>query len=582
MEISRAGWRWAVVAALAATCGVRVARAEGTSSFDKAVTSIVARESALATSLEKYHPLVETYIQTLEPDRQLGAIPTKDDYFLGKLELARGTGGAPGQTGDQGGRKLLDLFKDFYAHNFKPDGFARMIVLDAGSFDREHYDFEFVRREFLGEVRTLVFEVVPKESARPGSFIGRIWVEDRDFNVVRYNGTYNGAVKQSLHFDSWRIQMGPGVWFPAYVYSEESEFRPKDQLLVRKFKGMTRIWGYELKRRTGEEEFTKVQIEGRLASDKTEGPGDLSPVGSLRAWEREAEENVLQRLEKGGLLAPEGEVDKVLETVVTNLEVTNSLDIDPRPRCRVLMTSPLESFTVGHTIVLSRGLIDVLPDEASLAMVLAHELGHILAGHQLDTKYAFSDQMLVGDKQAMEQFFLKRDPGEEYEADGKAIMLLENSPYKDKLSNAGLFLKALSLRAKALPALIRPHFGNRLAEKDKLYRMAKVVESAPELYMTALNQTAALPLGGRVKVDPWSGRIELMKGNQVVLLSPREKMPFEVTPLMPYLVRREDQAPPPSRPQAPAEEAPVIQATEARAAVQATPPAPAPDQDRRP
>ncbi len=581
MEISGTGRKLALVLAIVAACGAGPARADGTTPFDQAVASIVAREGALVTSLEKYHPLVETYIQTLEPDRQLGAVPTKDDYFLGRLELARGDGRVQGEAGDRQERKLLDLFKDFYARNFKPDGFARMIVLDAGSFDREHYDFEFVRREFLGEVRTLVFEVVPKESARPGSFIGRIWVEDRDYNVVRYNGTYLGASKQSLHFDSWRIQMGPGAWFPAYVYTEESEFRPKDQLLVRKFKGMTRIWGYEIKRRTGEEEFTKVQVEDRLAKDRTEGPGDLSPVGSLRAWEREAEENVLQRLEKGGLLAPEGEVDEVLETVVTNLEVTNSLDIDPRPRCRVLLTSPLESFTVGHTIVLSRGLIDVLPDEASLAMVLAHEMGHILAGHQLDTKYAFSDHMLVGDKEAMERFFLRRDPGEEYEADAKALMLLENSPYKDKLGNAGLFLKALSLRAKALPALIRPHFGNRLAEKDKLYRMAKVVEGAPELYMTALNQTAALPLGGRVKVDPWTGRIELMKGNQVVLLSPREKMPFEVTPLMPYLVRREDAAPGVAKPVGQPEDASVMQAAAPQAA-QATPRAPAPDQDHRP
>src|SRR5207244_6109737 len=59
-----------------------------------------------------------------------------------------------------------------------------------------------------------------------------------------------------------------------------------------------------------------------------------------------------------------------------NLEVTNNLDIQPEVRCRVLLTSTLESFTIGHTIVLSRGLIDVLPDEASLATMVAHELGH--------------------------------------------------------------------------------------------------------------------------------------------------------------------------------------------------------------
>ena len=56
-------------------------------------------------------------------------------------------------------------------------------------------------------------------------------------------------------------------------------------------------------------------------------------------------------------------MDKTLETVVNNLEVTNNLDIDVH--CRVMLTSTLETFSIGHTIVISRGLLDVLPDEAS-------------------------------------------------------------------------------------------------------------------------------------------------------------------------------------------------------------------------
>jgi hypothetical protein len=40
-----------------------------------------------------------------------------------------------------------------------------------------------------------------------------------------------------------------------------------------------------------------------------------------------------------------------------------------------------------------------------------------------------------------------------------------------------------------------------------------------------------------VKLDPWSNRLEMMKTKPVVLLSPQEKMPFEVTPFFPYLSR---------------------------------------------
>jgi hypothetical protein len=105
-------------------------------------------------------------------------------------------------------------------------------------------------------------------------------------------------------------------------------------------------------------------------------------------------------------------------------------------------------------------------------------------------------------------------------------------------------LKALAAKATDLPALIRPHFGSRMANRNETYRMSRIVDAAPELDPAAVEQTAALPLGGRVKLDPWSARIELMKNNRVPLISAREKMPFQVTPLMPYLARHGSQGPP--------------------------------------
>src|SRR5437899_1324736 len=152
-----------------------------------------------------------------------------------------------------------------------------------------------------------------------------------------------------------------------------------------RFKGQTRLWGYNVGKSNAQNELTALIVESDQIKDRIEDAESTSPVYALRTWERQAEDNVIQRLEKAGLIAPDGEVNKVLETVATNLEVTNNLDILPEIRARVLLTSPLESFTIGHTIVLSRGLIDVLPDEASLAMVIAHELAHIALGHRLDT-----------------------------------------------------------------------------------------------------------------------------------------------------------------------------------------------------
>jgi hypothetical protein len=52
-----------------------------------------------------------------------------------------------------------------------------------------------------------------------------------------------------------------------------------------------------------------------------------------------------------------------------------------------------------------------------------------------------------------------------------------------------------------------------------------------------LDQIAALPIGARIKLDPWNDHVELVKAKPVALLSAREKMPFEVTPFMPFLMR---------------------------------------------
>jgi hypothetical protein len=276
--------------------------------------------------------------------------------------------------------------------------------------------------------------------------------------------------------------------------------------------------------------------------DRSEPSHEASPIESERAWELQAEENGVERLQKIGLLAPPGEVDKVLETVVNNLIATNNLTRLPDVRCRVLLTEPLESFTIGRTIVMSRGLLDVLPDEASLAMVLAHELSHIVLGHGLDTKLAFNDSVLFPDEKTFERLDFTRNTADEEAADQKALNLLAKSPYQDKLGNAGLFLKALQTRAPQLKHLIRPHLGNSLAGGETI-RMSALLNSAPQLEMSRVDQIAALQLGGRVRVDPWSNRVELVKTKPVALLSAYEKMPFEVTPFLPYLTRVQAVAP---------------------------------------
>jgi hypothetical protein len=506
--------------------------------MDQVVNLFIEREHGLIKALSNRTPVVETYLQNLTADPQLGPVPSEDRYFLGRMDM--------GETVDRKDylkeqeksmqSRLTGGFQKLFKVQYQPMGFSWMVYADRTDFDREHYDFHYARREFLGDVRCLVFDITPKKSAGKGRFLGRVWVEDQDYNIVRLNGTYYPAPRNTyfFHMDSWRLNLIPGYWVPSFIYSEEGDFSAgvKNKLA---FKAQTRIWGYDLKKGGKDDELTQIRVDS--VKDETASTQDASPLQAERVWQQQAEDNVIERLTNAGLLAPEGDVDRILQTVVNNLEVTNNIDL-PRPvRTRVLLTAPLETFSVGNTIVISRGLVDVLPDEASLAAVLSHELAHIVLGHNLGSKYAFNDRMLFSDDSTYQNLGFKHIPEEETAADKKAVELLKNSPYAQKLDNVGLFLKALQTRAGSLSALLTTHLGNPLTEAGTVNRLSALAGQGPALDINKLDQIAALPLGGRVKINPWDDKAEMVKTAPVAITSARDKMPFEVTPFFPRLAR---------------------------------------------
>jgi hypothetical protein len=551
MRISRVSLLLASLAVTASTARAQATDQTSETASREPVTAndIVDRmsqaERAVIVRLKTYHPLIEVYIQNLAPDEARGWVPTDDNYVLGQLKFDEKPTLRPfGQKEPRG--VLLRIRSS--APNVG-DAFAAMVSPDWRVLERKRYEFKYVRREFLGESRCFVFDVRPLRDAKEG-FVGRIWIEDRDYNLVRFNGVSGGTDEElsgllkrtlSFHMDSWRVNVAPGVWVPSYVYSEETDLngatssKKRDQRQAR-FKSQTRIWGYQAHDADRSASLTTIRIDEPNVADTSEGAAQLSPVLSQRRWEQEAEANVLEKLEAMGLLAPVGEADKVLDTVLNNLVVTNKLNLERPLHCRILLTSPLESFTIGHTIVLSRGLIDVLPDEASLATMLAHELSHVALGHPLiDTKFSFADRLMVADGELLQTLRFRHTPREEAAADEKVIELLGKSPYRDKLADAGLFLRALADRVKQLPRLIQPHIGDYMAANGQMTRLADLIKEAPPLMPDSLEQIAALQLGARLVLDPWSGKLALDRTPAVPLTSVREKVPFAVTQLMPVI-----------------------------------------------
>jgi hypothetical protein len=504
---------------------------------NQAIDRILAREHDEIATIRHYSPIIETYIQDMKPDKDMGEIPVRDHYFLGQANLSRGVVDNSMLTGKKGKLDQLNPIShlaDYFGSSYVPEGFLQMIYIDMNGLDRQHYQFDYVRREFLGDVRCVVFDVNPLPKSGKGRFKGRIWAEDQNYTIVRFNGIYtpiSGINGFNLHFDSWRLNVAPGLWLPAFVFSQESELKDFLGKNIR-FKSQTRLWGYDLRAANRQEEFSELTIESPNAiQDQGAQQTDRSPVEAEREWQHQAEINVLDRLQRVGLLSPKGEIDKVLETVVNNLEVTNNLDIEPEVHCRILLTGTLESFSIGHTIVLSRGLLDVLPDEASLATMLSQELASIIVTKPSTDQWGFNDTTNVSTVEALAHFSFKDNPDQVQMANQKAVELLKNSPYKDKLATAGLFLKELDQDSKSLSALINPHLGNRVSVYTQL------INSAPQLDRGKVDQISALPLGARVKLDPWSDAVELLRAKPTPLLSAREKMPFEVTPFMPYLTR---------------------------------------------
>jgi hypothetical protein len=540
------------------TIGVSCAYAKKTPKYEQTrqltaeqaalVEKAVQREKVLVDDIKQRTPLVETYIQDTRPDPKLYEVPVDDHYTLSRVDFGsaffdktytprtestkKGFLGLKGSLGAvKGITKLLGLEKFTYSET----GFMEMMFIDPNGFNQQNYVFSFVRREFLGNVRTWVFDVHPK-IAGEGRFYGRIWIEDQGGNVVRFNGTYTGSQREDtskyyFHFDSWRMNLQPGIWLPVAVYVEETQRMEGSKNSVG-LKAQTHFWGYSLKLPTRNSENVSVKVDD--AVDRSNDSTDVGPLQASRMWVTQAENNVIDRLVEAGLVAPAdqgGYENKVLDQIVVNLIVPNNLAFTDQVHTRVLLTDTIEATTVGNTILLSRGLLDSLPSEEAIASVISMELAHIAMGHHIDTRYAFNDRLLFPDESTFQRIDMYHSDSDNADAAKRAMVYLQASMYKDKLPNAGLYWEQLVERSKELKALNTPKLGDSLLKPDGTAWMADLEHMAPKINWDDLNQTAALPLGSWLKVDPWDDSVHMLDAKRYAPMNSRDKMPFEVTPI---------------------------------------------------
>ncbi len=520
------------------------------------VQKAITQEKVLIKNIQQRTPLVETYIQDTKPDVKLYEVPMADHYMLSRVDFGKGFFDktyVPKEDAKRnffrdsvsamtGLTKALGLDTHF---TYMPNGFMEMMFIDPSGFDQQHYVFSFVRREFLGTVRTWVFDVHPRAEVKGmGRFYGRIWIEDEGGNVVRFNGTYTGpssedASKYFFHFDSWRMNVQPGIWLPVAVYVEETQ-RTEGEKTVG-LKAQTHFWGYSLKLPTRNAENVSVKVDD--AVDKSDDSQDVGPLQASRMWIAQAENNIIDRLVEAGLVAPldpGGYEDKVLGQIVINLIVPNNLAFTDPIHCRVLLTDTIEATTVGNTILVSKGLLDSLPSEEAIASVMSLELAHIAMGHHIDTRYAFNDRLLFPDESTFRQINMNHSDVDNGTASKKAMEYLEASMYKDKLPNAGLYFEQLADRGTALRALNTPKLGDSMLKPDGTPWLGELAHMAPKINWDDPTQQAALPLGSWLKTDPWDDKVHMLNAKRYLPMNARDKMPFEVTPIFYKLQRYEE------------------------------------------
>jgi hypothetical protein len=167
------------------------------------------------------------------------------------------------------------------------------------------------------------------------------------------------------------------------------------------------------------------------------------------------------------------------------------------------------------------------------------ERAHIVMGHHIDTRYAFNDRLMFPDEATFQKIDMYHSDHDNAEAAKRAMEYLRASMYKDKLASAGMYYAQLADREKQLKALSTPSLGDSLLQADGTPWMADLQKMSPKLNWDDLAQRPALPLGSWLKTDPWDDRVHQLSAKIYAYMNPRDKMPFEVTPIF-YKLQRYD------------------------------------------
>ena len=310
-------------------------------------------EREMVDQLTDARPILETYLQGVSLDD--GTV-LDDAYFLSRVDFSHNF---HSRSAERKGRQEFLIGRarssryvqidSKHRWRLRPNGYLDMLFVDIDNFDADTYDLAYAGREPVGTTACLRFSVTPREQHINGRFVGTVWVEATSYKIVRIKGTFTPFPQRKhrsrdltyFHFDSLRQRVEPGVWRPAFAYFDEKrpESNHPNQFNFH-IRGNTFMWGY----------------------------------GSPAA-KPDQEKNIVSRLDTNILLARPDVTERHIDSLIQHLARG-----DTQIHCRILLTTPVEMFSFGKTVVVSRGLLNILPTEDDLTVLLAREVARIDLG----------------------------------------------------------------------------------------------------------------------------------------------------------------------------------------------------------
>ncbi len=438
-------------------------------------------EQKTIAQVAKRQPIFEAYVQSLDPERRPEPI-VDDAYFLGRVELNADAARLDSPLrlalgGSSESRRIRVNTGDRWP--LYPDGYVDMLFVDLGDFDPDHYELIYKGRDEVGRKNSLRFAVRPLNPGTSGRFVGEIWVDPVSFHIFRIAGTFSpkrlsrlskyfnpGGISRVglyFHFDSWRQEVSPGLWLPSYTFfDEERHFNEGDLTTSFHLRGNIWVWGYQT----------------------------LAPVHAS---------GLLGELESSSLLASPGKVEQDLVTIIRAIQSANGL-VQPEIACRVLLTTPAEIFSIDDTVVISRGLLNLVPDRPTLAGLLAREVGHIMLGHSrrntLNPVRVFEESRRTD----FRGFGIQYSAVEEALAIQRARSLLKSTAYPESLSQVENLLLQFGQHSTHIRHLISPVFGPSLLGRASLDAKRSAVPANEK-------SSATLELRGQYGINSWQNEI---------------------------------------------------------------------------